>query len=181
MENKLLNVVSGTLVNLQALESLTGITYKTLRKRLAVHKVKPKENTGKGNFYDPQEAFPALYVPVDGLGTPSDLATEQARLAKARTEKTRIETEKMMGTLIDKDEWCKEWSLLLVEFKDKLMALPLKLVTQLNGKKPEVMYEILNKNMKEILNDLADDSKAKADAIELELSQSKIIEDPEAS
>lgn len=171
MEEKLLNVERGAMVNLQALEALTGITFKTLKKRLAAHKVKPKENSAKGNFYDPHEAFPALYKPADGLGSASDLATEQARLAKARTEKTQIETERMMGTLVDKDVWCKEWSVLLVEFKDKLLAAPLKLVTQLKGKTTEEMYEILVKNMKEILNDLADDSKAKADAIEFELTQ----------
>ena len=179
MENSLLTIEHGKLINLQSLEALTGITYKTLKKRLTQNGVKPKKSSSKGSAYDPKVALPALYTNLSNASNDNtaDLTTEKARLAKAQAEKTRLEAEKLMGTLVDKESWCNEWSSLLVEFKDKILSAPLKLVPKLKGKNSEETYAIITSHLKEVLNDLANDSKSKADEIQFEIDSSPDPED----
>lgn len=170
MENNLLTIEHGKLINLHNLETLTGITYKTLKKRLAQKGIKPKKNSSKGSAYEPKEALLALYSSSSGGSeNTGDLTTEKARLAKFQADKTKLEAEKLMGTLVDREIWCNEWGILLLEFKDKILAAPMKIVPKINGRNTDETYEIINNELKGILNELADDSKRKADEIQFEM------------
>ena len=145
------------LQSLNNIELLTGITFKTLKKRLGAAGIQPKKNRGKAILYDPREALPALYQSaVSGSVDVDDLSVERARLAKVQREKTEIEKQKMLGNLVDKQKFETEWSAFLVELKDRILALPLKLSSVLAGKDSEEIYVSLDVHLKEILNELAE-------------------------
>ena len=66
-------------MNLNELESLTGKTFRTLKKRLEA--LEPCEVTTKGNFYDTRLALPLIFENQKPEGE-LDLSIERAKLAK---------------------------------------------------------------------------------------------------
>ena len=78
--------------NLKQLEDLTGITFKTLKKKLEAADVEPVKTSPKGNFYDSVQALKALYL--NQSTEELDLQKERAKLAQAQTKKTILEAKK---------------------------------------------------------------------------------------
>src|SRR5690606_34800318 len=89
-------------LTLNQLSQLTGVTYRTIKKRLADAKLEPGHKDGRSSYYDPIRALPIIFE----VGKKSNgeeeicLSDEQAKLARARTEKTMLETEVLKGNLI---------------------------------------------------------------------------------
>ena len=152
------------LLNLQGIEQLTGITFKTIKKRLDHFNVKPYKKRGSAILYDAFEALPALYKKPD---SDLQLAVERAKLAQVQAEKIRVETDRLLGKLVNKEEWCEDWSAMLVDFKNKLLGLPLKVSPLLADKKTDEIYPILQDHLVGVINELAAESREKAQDIEL--------------
>lgn len=167
------------LLNLQEIEQLTGFTFKTIKKRLQSAGLKPVRKKGKATLYDTYELLPALYKKQSSDA--EQLTLERARLAKVQAEKVKVETSRLLGKLVDKEEWCKDWSAMIVDFKNKLLSLPLKVAPKLAGKRSDEIYALLQEHLIGEINDLAAESQKKADNIKLELDANASLEDSKES
>ena len=167
------------LLNLQQIEQLTGFTFKTIKKRLQSAGIKPKRKKGQATLYDTYELLPAIYQKQSSDA--EQLTVERARLAKVQAGKIKVETERLLGKLVDREEWCKDWSAMIIDFKNKLLSFPLKVTPQLVGKESDEIYAILQENLIGEINDLATESQKKADDIKLELDANASLEDSEES
>lgn len=128
-------------LSINQLQELTGCSYRTVKKRLSDEGVDPIQKDGNSLFYDPKEALPIIFE-VQGYHTSGfapdvvgedpgdsestgrmDPAKENAKLAKARTEKIKIEIEVMKKNLIPADEVEREWSDLVVAFRSRILGI----------------------------------------------------------
>ncbi len=135
--------------SLAQLEKLTQISFKTLVKRLA--DVEPIEVTAREKYYPLGEALRVVYKP-----SLLDLNKERARLAKYQGDKVKLEVQEMKGMLIDSEKWLADYSQKITGFKDKMLALPLKLAGEVS-----ICSDVEENRMRltsavyEALNDLA--------------------------
>ena len=153
------------LINLQKIEQLTGITFKTIKKRLQDSEVAPLRSEGKSLFYDSRVALPALYA--QPRAEACDLTAERAKLARAQAEKATVETQKMLGNLVDKEEWCTAWASVFVQLKDRLLSIALKVSSRAANKTAEEVYAIIDAEVRETINELRRDAQKEAREIEL--------------
>ena len=117
--------------NLRELEELTGASFKTLKKRLEKAGLEPVKTTPKGNFYNPQEALKAIYTEQNSEEL--NLQEERAKLARAQTEKTQYEADKMKEKLICAEEVKTAWAKYINNVRSKFLLLPLKISKDLKG------------------------------------------------
>jgi hypothetical protein len=153
-----------TSVTLNQLEQLTGISYRTLKKRLV--DLDPSFKDGNSIFYDPKEALPLIYKATEekripfGLGfdpTGLDPQTEKAKLDKARREKILIETRILKKELIPADQVENTWADIAVAIRSKILGMPTKIapkVAALKGDVQKIEAE-LKSNCREICEELS--------------------------
>jgi phage terminase Nu1 subunit (DNA packaging protein) len=141
-----------TEATLADIERMTGITYKTLKKRL--ESLTPARKSGVELYYRLREVLPLLYAAAEPDAL--DLTQQRARLAKAQADKTELEVLKMSKNLIDVDEWGKEFSQVLISIKDRLRNLALRIADNLSQcQNREEAYKLINTYVTEVLDDIA--------------------------
>lgn len=151
------------LLNLQQVEHLTGITFKTLKKRIQAAGITPTQEKGTATIYDTRVLLPALFQ--RSSNNVEQLSIERARLAKAQRERIEIEIERLKGKLVEKEEWYKDWYSMLVDFKNNLLSISLKVTPLVVGKSSDEIYNILRGQINGALDELAARTKEKSESI----------------
>ncbi len=105
------------------LESLTGFTFRTIKKRLA--KLNPSVVDGPRAYYDSELALQALYEDKNKGGLSLD--QERAKLAKVQTKKMELEYKMLKHELVPAEEFIEEYSKRVVATKNKFLGIPSKL------------------------------------------------------
>jgi len=118
-----------TQFSLAQLEELTGVTFKTLKKRLK--EVEPVRKVRNTSLYRGKDALPAIYQ----VDSPEawNLNKERAKLAAAQAKKAErdiaradIELAKLKEKLVDVEIFEAEYSKIITAFKDKVLSIPAK-------------------------------------------------------
>ena len=135
------------------LESLTGFSFKTLKKRLDGL---DGEKTPSGVTFESALALKRLYEPSQPKTEELSVTLERAKLARAQTTKIELETEILRETYVKASEVAEGFARILVEFKDRLRGLPLKLSAKLSMRDPEFIFAELTNAMDEELKSIAD-------------------------
>lgn len=150
-----------TKLSINQLETLTGSTYRTIKKILA--DVPPAETTGNAILYEAREAL-FLVFEAQGVRRPPpnadgveilDPAQEKAKLDRKRTELVDLQLQEKKGILIPADEVEKTWSDQVVACRSKMLGIPNRLSAQLAViTDPHVIEAKLESTIREALNEL---------------------------
>ena len=133
------------------LEDLTGLTFKTIKKRLEGIET---QKVGQKSLVDSATALKMLYA-SKSQNSELCLEAERAKLARAQTNKIELETQILREQYLDKDELTQMYGKILVEFKDHLRGLPLKIAGKLAGQDQQTIFSELGKHIDEALITLA--------------------------
>ncbi|MCP3850112.1 MAG: hypothetical protein GY694_07755 [Gammaproteobacteria bacterium] len=109
-----------SLYSISALNELTGIDRRTIKKRL--ENLTPVID-GSSHKYETKQALPLLYGVDDGE---YDLTEERARLAHHQANKTSLEEQVLKGDLIPAEEVLSKWEKMVSNFRAKMLAIPTK-------------------------------------------------------
>lgn len=115
-------------LSLNQLCTLTGMTYRTVVKRLA--DVTPCAKDGKTKYYDPVEALPVLYAKKDEGGGGGDfkkLTEERTRLTKALADKEELNVAVMRNEYIHHEVVSFVWTTMISNAKNRLNGMASKL------------------------------------------------------
>ena len=112
------------LVNMDNLTNLTGITRRTIQKRLI--DIIPVVEKGRGHWYESKEVLPILLGLQKAGEDKKTLESERTRLASAQATKTELEVEVIKGNLIPADHVKEVVDTMLSSFRSKLLSLPTK-------------------------------------------------------
>lgn len=150
-------------VSLNQLSTLTGKTYRTLKKVLA--DVPPASEESGTFFYSPVEVLPIIYGVVrqeqdgaaeigDGILDP---VREKARLDKLRGDKVQIEIDVLREKLIPAERVELQWSKMAAAFRSKILNLPAKISPRLCAvKEIKEVEKILKAECNEALKELSE-------------------------
>lgn len=149
-------------VTLNQLSTLTGMTYRTLKKKLA--DVDPAEDEeGNTLLYRPAEVLPVIYGVVNAEGaeiqaeTKSyDIWKERARLAKFQADKAEIEVNTLRGNLIPAEQIEVSWSKMVSAFRSRILGIPAKLAIRAAAEgEVKVVEQMLKTECNEALSELS--------------------------
>ena len=147
--------------SLRAIQDITGFGFRTIKQRLG--NLPPERRDGTSHLYDTKKALPLLYTEKKLEHGTLDLSQERAKLAAAQSEKTRLEAEKLKGSLVDKEEFFLKLSPIFVALRAKALALPSKVAPSLVGLACEDILYILQDEIHALLvgiSNLGDDNDA---------------------
>ena len=132
-----------------------GISERRYR-QLAQEGIVPPVEDGLVDFIAATKHLIAYYQKlVEGQGAIT-LTEERARLTKFQAEKAKMETERMQETLVEASEVEKRWLALGQACRARLLGIPGKSSPRLVGCTVNEMKQILEENIHEALNELAD-------------------------
>lgn len=138
-----------------------GISERRYR-QLAQEGIVPPVEDGLVDFVAATKHLIAYYQKlVEGQGAIT-LTEERARLTKFQAEKAKMETERMQETLVEAAEVEKRWLALGQACRTRLLAIPGKASPRLVGCAVNEIKHVLEANIHEALNELADRLGAKA-------------------
>jgi len=142
--------------NYQDLSELTGITFKTLKKRLSG--LKPNRE-GKSLLFNSHEALPLIFKCNKCSGKGLDLSQERARLAREQADRLELQNAERRRELVQVSDMEKNWARVgVVAIKSRALALPSKFAPELAGvSNYKEVKEILNGAIRELLQELVDD------------------------
>ena len=137
------------------LEKITGITFKPLKKRL--DDLEPVRIDGVKKLYDSKEALPLIYQIKDQHTL--DLTQERAKLAKVQTQKIELDIKKQMETLVDAENFMKDFQQSMISLREKLLQLGDSIsqeILDIEHKNTDNIGEIINNKLHEFLTDISD-------------------------
>ena len=117
-------------ISLRDIEWLTGVTFKTLKKRLGG--LEPARRDGVSIYYNPRDALRHIMNPRDAASK-LDLAQERAKLAREQTLKTSLENQKLAGGLVIIGEARQLFAERVARCRSRLLAIPSRVATLLIG------------------------------------------------
>lgn len=141
----------GQRFTLADIEKITGISYKTIVKRLAT--ISPVETTNREIYYDSRSALPLIYGSSGNAD--NDLKRAKTRLAEMQANKTEIETQKLLEQLVDREDLKKDLANKISAFRDKTLNIAMKIsgeVTASNDANEN--YQTINAAYCEALDEL---------------------------
>jgi phage terminase Nu1 subunit (DNA packaging protein) len=148
-----------------------GISDRRYR-QLAKEGIVPPVVDGRVDFVAATKHLLAYYQKlVEGQGAIT-LTEERARLTKFMAEKTRMEVEKLRGTLVDASEVERTWMAMGQVCRLRLLALPVKVSPLLDGLDKRERKQVLEDNISAALDELAVHVASKEFDVEAELRSS---------
>lgn len=143
-----------TELTLAQLETITGVSYKTIKKRIG--NLAPIRSDGKALYFAPQIALPMIYELGQEEGQGASLDKEKARLAKHQADRAELEVGRMRGELIPAELVEKVWSEMVMAFRAKMLNLPTKCASVVAGISETLDVEAeLKRSIDEALTELA--------------------------
>lgn len=144
-------------LSINQLCQLTGRGFRTIKDRLS--RIEPVDSDGKSLFYDPQTALPLIYDLGEEGDDPNPLnpTVQQARLSKARADKTELEIQVMKGKLIPAERVEQVWGEMISAFRAKTLSIPTRAAQVIAGMTNKFEVETTLRSMVfESLKELAD-------------------------
>ena len=142
-------------VTLSELETLTGFTRRTVRKRLAG--LKPIRSSGRALYFDPREALPRLYLGQEGS---LDLSQERAWLARAQREQLDLKMAEARGELISADRVSRQGARRAIRVRDALLRVATRVAPRIAMKAQQVCQDEVLREIREALTALSDNAQA---------------------
>jgi hypothetical protein len=140
--------------SLSEIEALTGITFKTIKKRIG--ELKPSNIDGMSHLYDTRDVLPLLFLQnQDSISNAEDLTRERARLASSQADKTEIIVAQMRGELIDASSLAEALNRLFTNIRAKLLALPTKTAPSVTGLETFEIESVLKEQIYETLEEIS--------------------------
>ena len=141
-----------SLFSLADLEQITGVTYKTIRKRLDTEGVEPAKRDGRTLYYEPRPALEAIYCTGPGA-----LDRERTRLAKEQADAQELKNAESRGELVPASQVEAMWVRLFSAARIRLLAVPSKVAPLVVGLEREAEVEaIVREHQTEALQELAE-------------------------
>lgn len=144
------------------LVSLTGMTSRTLKKRLK--NLDPEDEDGKTLYYNSREALELVYGqwdainPGDETGIPN-IRVESAKNLKLKNQHLEFDLNVKKGQYVPRDDVQKMWSDRIVAFKSRLRILAVSICEELSTAGGSQKIEaILNERHDEVLSELAENA-----------------------
>lgn len=144
------------LVSQSELADLTGMTWRTVRKRLAEQGIEPRSRTPKSALFDSGEALAALYARAtlaDGELNPEQ---ERARKDKEAADKLAMENGLRRGELLDANLIGEDVARWLTVFRSAMLRAPSKLAPLVNPENPNLARAHIEAELHQILTELSE-------------------------
>ena len=116
-------MATGRRISYNGLTELTGMTYRTVKKRLAAAGVDSVGKEGNALLFDSADALPALFVVSEQDST---LEAERLRLTKEQADAQELKNAVARGELLDGDEVEQEWQSMIAASRAKMLTIPTK-------------------------------------------------------
>jgi phage terminase Nu1 subunit (DNA packaging protein) len=145
-------------VTLSQLETLTGICFRTLKKRLGA--LAPTRVDGKSIFFDPQVALPVIYevATAESLTKRMNPEQEKARLSRAQAELRELDLAERRRQLISSETIEHIWSDMVTSARSRLLGLPSKCAPLAFGAESVAVAEdVLKTAIFEALSELSEE------------------------
>ena len=140
-------MINPDFVTLAEVERLTGLAFKTIKRRIG--DVKPEIKEGASHFYSLRKLVPLIISREknDAL----DLSNERAKLAAAQTEKTELVVAQMKAKLVPVEDIEEILTKLFTSIRAKILALP----SRLEAQKPSQaeIYHVMRDEIHAILTE----------------------------
>ena len=143
-------------VSRERLHQLTGLGYRTIVKRLQAAAVEPIERDGRSDLYDSEVALRAILLDPEADNGRPDLAYERALLAREQQTFYRLKNAVLAGDLIPKASATETMHTVIITARQQFLSLPSKLAGTCAGMAPPDIYELVDDEIRRILNALAD-------------------------
>ena len=109
---------------------MTGVTYKTLKRRL--EELEPTVRDATTIYYNPRDALRHIMNPRDAAHK-LDLTQERAKLAREQTIKTSLENRQLSGELVDGKAAERAFAEHTTAARARFLAIPARISVQLVG------------------------------------------------
>lgn len=139
------------LISMTELERLTGMAFRTIRRRIG--DMKPEVVEGTTHFYSLQKVIPLL-IAKEESGT-LDLTQERANLAAKQARKTELIIQQMERDLIPTKTLGNYLNKIFTAMRAKCLLLHLKLPHRLEGLKSHEIAHLLKDEIHALLTELA--------------------------
>ena len=134
----------------------TGMNPRTIRKR--IENLQVQHILGTNNFYKTLEVFKNIYLKAtDEEKSELNLSQEKAGYYYELKLKTRLEREKLSDKYVDVEEFNLNQMKRFIAFKEKLLAVAVKLGPKVSRKDPETATDLINESVKEALKELIEE------------------------
>ena len=143
-------------VNLNQLVNLTGMAYRTVKKRLSG--LKPIKSDQAGIYYNSKEALPILF----GVGGDEgfDLSKERARLAKLQGDAQDLKNKLTRGEIVHADQVKNNALKTGVMIRTLLETIGNKVAPVLvDLDAPAAIADVINREINQVLSKLSDEIK----------------------
>lgn len=144
------------LVSQSELADLTGMTWRTVRKRLVERGVEPKSRTPKSALFDSGEALAALYERAALDAGELNPEQERARRDKEAADKLAMENGLRRGELLDANLIGEDVARWLTVFRSAMLRAPTKLAPLVNPEKPGMARALIETELHQILTELSE-------------------------
>ena len=145
-------------VSYAQLTDLTGMAYRTIRKRFEAANIKPigvAEGPGGANLWDSSEALRAIYSPDVGGSEKLDGQQEKALLDKARREAQELKNEEARRNLAPCEVTGKIIADIAINVRTKALGIPSKIASVVPADIRVDVVKETEKLIREILSDLS--------------------------
>jgi phage terminase Nu1 subunit (DNA packaging protein) len=151
-----------TLLTFSDLTSLTGVCFRTLKKRMK--DVKPAKIDNKSFYFESMIALPAIYKEERESLDPSmvkvELDKEELRLTRAKADKVELEVGSIRKNLLPADLVEKLISEVVLSFRSSMLGLPSKAALSVkHAQSSEEIELLLRNNVHEALDELSNELK----------------------
>lgn len=149
-------------VSYTQLSDLTGMTYRTIKKRLDSANLKPAgqaEGPGGANLWESKDALRAIYAPV--AGDRLDPGQERALLDREKRKTQEMKNKELKGQLIDAERVSELWARIIVAAKTKILSIksecaPLVRELVIDSEDCEMILSAIDDRCREALNELSE-------------------------
>lgn len=149
-----------TKLSINQLETLTGVSYRKIKKILA--DIPPAETTDNAIFYKSREALCLIFESQieKGSGESSseklDAIQEKAKLDKLKAELVELQVQERKGILVPSDLVEKTWSDRIIAFRQKVLGIPNRVAAPVAAiSDPREIERKLDAVMREALSELS--------------------------
>lgn len=155
------------LYSITDLSKITGKDRATISSRL--QDLKPVKESGRGKYYDSQEALQIIYAAESFKGMQKKIELVEYEIQKEKLHKVRIQNEQHLGKLVPIKEVCKTVEKEYAFVKAQIKSIPAKISKILSMETdPSSVNKILMDEINQALSELVADTNYKNHLEELE-------------
>jgi phage terminase Nu1 subunit (DNA packaging protein) len=123
--------------SLNQLTQMTGMAYRTVKKKLMDAKLSPLRTEGRAMIYNCPDALDAIFNGGDN-SKKLDLNTEKAKLTIEQRKKVRVERLKLEKTLVNAGSIKSAVKNMALAFRSKMLSIPSGVASEVLGMETEL-------------------------------------------